>query len=421
MKTQTESPILTTPLYAWHKDHGARFTNFSGYEMPVWYDSARNEHLAVLTRAGLFDTSHMSAVCVSGPDALPCLQLAFTRNLEAGQDDMGVPGRCLYGAFLNEKGYVVDDAILAQLDVQEYFVVVNAGMGSQIASHIETTARGSSVNCMDLTGKVGKVDLQGPQSAKILAEILDRSETVFSDLQYFSCKGHWAQGASSVTLLDGTDVLLLRAGYTGELGFELFVKAEQLHLLWKYILDAGTPLGIEACGLASRDSLRTGACLPLSHQDIGDWPFLNTPWDVALPWNEDHDGFTKEFLGCDALLQTTHAPHTLPFVGQDLRKVVAGNDSMVLSDTGLEIGRVLTCATDVGIDWHEGQLFSVASPNSPSDFSPRGLSCGFVQVDADLEPGTPIRLRDARRTLEATIFEDIRPHRSARANLDETL
>lgn len=85
------------------------------------------------------------------------------------------------------------------------------------------------------------------------------------------------------------------------------------------------------------------------------------------------------------------------------------------------IGQVLTCVTDVGIGWHQGQVFSVASPQAPEDFKPKGLSCGFVRVTSSLQPGDVIRLKDKRRTLEVTIVQDIRPDRTARKPLAEML
>ena len=58
-----------TPLHRWHLAHNAKMADFGGYEMPLWYSSVKQEHLSVLTRAGLFDTSHMAVVLVGGPGA----------------------------------------------------------------------------------------------------------------------------------------------------------------------------------------------------------------------------------------------------------------------------------------------------------------------------------------------------------------
>ena len=72
-----------TPLYDWHRQHGANIVEFGEYLMPVWYGSSKDEHLAVITHAGLFDTSHMAVVRVFGTAAFDVLQWCFTRNLHA--------------------------------------------------------------------------------------------------------------------------------------------------------------------------------------------------------------------------------------------------------------------------------------------------------------------------------------------------
>jgi aminomethyltransferase len=100
-----------------------------------------------------------------------------------------------------------------------------------------------------------------------------------------------------------------------------------------------------------------------------------------------------------------------------LRKVAAADPAVVLDDSERDIGRVLTCATDMAIGRHEGRIFSIASPDKPAEFTPRGLSCGFVKVTKPLEPGQIVRLKDKRRTIDIEIVDDIRPDRTARKPL----
>jgi aminomethyltransferase len=91
-----------TILHEWHTAHPANMAPFGGYDMPLWYVSAKNEHLAVLTSAGLFDTSHMAVVAIKGPDSFEFLQNCFTNDLSscAGKQKKPLsPGRCVYGAF----------------------------------------------------------------------------------------------------------------------------------------------------------------------------------------------------------------------------------------------------------------------------------------------------------------------------------
>jgi aminomethyltransferase len=329
-----------TRLHGWHTAHGANMADFGGYEMPLWYSSAKNEHLAVLTQAGTFDTSHMATVLVSGAEALDLLQVCFTNDLTAciGKDKKPLfPGRCVYGAFLNEQGQVIDDAIIFQIAEADYMVVVNAGMGTAIAGHLAAHKGGADIQITDLTDNLGKMDVQGPAAAKVMQKILTSPDTVFDSMPYFSFKGHFdasGPGADAVRLTDGTPILLSRTGYTGEFGFELFTAPEHFVHLWEAVLAAGGEFNVIACGLAARDSLRAGAVLPLSHQDIGPWPFVRHPWPFALPYTGDQTGFTKSFVGDRALLSAKDADYTFPFAGYDLRKV-----SLPAAVLDAEIGR----------------------------------------------------------------------------------
>lgn len=414
-----------TPLHAWHLAHGAQMAEFGGYEMPLWYASAKNEHLSVLTRAGAFDTSHMASLLVSGGDAFALLQRCFTNDMAAciGPDRKPLfPGRCIYGAFLSERGEVVDDAILFHLGPERYMVVINAGMGPTVAAHLAAHAGETDVRIRDLTDRLGKMDVQGPLAARVMEKILQSPDSVFDRMPYFSFKGHFdpeAPEAGAVRLVDGTPILLSRTGYTGEFGFEIFIDPAFFIGLWERVIRAGEEFGLSACGLAARDSLRAGAVLPLSHQDIGPWPFLNTPWSFALPYDASGGGFTKPFIGDKALAAVANPEFTCPFAGFDPRKVTL--PAVVLDARGVEIGAVLTCATDMAIGRHEGRIYSLASPDKPEGLVIKGLCCGFIKVATRLAPGTTVELRDAKRSLPVVIETDVRPDRSARKALKSFL
>jgi aminomethyltransferase len=414
-------PMKKTPLFDWHKAHGANIVEFGDYLMPVWYASARAEHLAVVSQAGLFDTSHMATLRVFGKDAYDLLQWCFTRNLDAcvGKDLAPLTdGKCVYGLFLDEQGNAIDDSIVYKIKDGEFMVEVNASMGGPVARHLREQAKGRDVTVIDLTDKVGKVDIQGPASIKIMAKVLKNPEAVYDKLPYFSAKGHFDPAstlAGQAQMLDGTPILVSRSGYTGEVGFELFVERDQNVKLWDAIMAAGAEFGLTACGLAARDSLRAGAVLPLSHQDIGHWPCIHNPWPFALPFTPSGDGFTKAFLGSAALDKAADAPYTLTFVGHDLRKVEAHGAKVFLD--GKEIGTVLTCVTDMAIGRHEGRIYSIATPDKPAGLAIKGLSCGFIKVGPRLAPGTAVEIRDAKRAIQVQIETDVRPDRTARKAL----
>ncbi len=219
-------------------------------------------------------------------------------------------------------------------------------------------------------------------------------------------------------------MLLSRTGYTGEFGFEIFVSSYRLVSLWKMLLGAGRESGLEPCGLAARDSLRAGAVLPLSHQDIGDWPFAENPWPFALTERESNGKFGKEFLGSEALSLHTPTEYTLPFAGYDPRKMVVSEKSYVADENGVRVGTILTCATDMAIGRVGNTIVSIATSvegGRPEDFVSRGLSCGFVKVDRKFKVGDILLLTDGKRKIKVEIRNDVRPDRTARQPMKEML
>lgn len=417
MKTEKK-----TVLHGFHLEKGANMATFGGYDMPLWYPSGvKAEHLAVIQGAGVFDTSHMAVVMVRGEGAKELLQRCFTKDLERsvgrGKTPLSI-GRCVYGIFLYPDGTVIDDAIVYQLGAKEYMVVVNAGMGPVVADHLLKAVE-DDTQVEDLTDRVGKMDIQGIASARILKKIMRDPETLFDGMVYFSFKGGFGGFPAAVTetkLLDGTPVLVSRTGYTGEFGFELFVERDQLESLWNQLLAAGEEFGVIPCGLAARDSLRAGAVLPLSHQDIGSWPFLANPWQFALAWDDDQKGFTKDFIGADALLEATDFQYTYPFAGFDPRKI-SSEGSYVTDSGNNKIGTILTCTTDMAIGRQNGEIVSIAESRgdtSGKSFVPKGLSCGFVLLEKKCEAGEEIYLTDGKRKLKVEIRSDVRPGRTAR-------
>ena len=417
--------LLNTPLYDWHLGHGGQMTGFGDFLLPLWYKTgARSEHLAVLGRAGLFDTSHMSSLLLEGPGAFELLQSTFSRDLNrCGKKNMAplCPGAGLYGVFLKPDAHLLDDAIIYQLSTDSYLVCVNSGKGPVVAGHLRNSAPRQKIAITDLTAKLAKFDLQGPASARILSQIIKNPAPIFKQFPLFSCQGHFEPARAAgekIISKNGAPLLLLRSGYTGEFGFEIFLTADKALELWLEIVDAGENFGLIPCGLAARDSLRTGAGLPLAGHDIGGWPFVNNPWSFALPYKNKGKGFSKKFIGDQAVLKAANSKFTYPFAGFDPRKIETAEAS-VIDRQGKSIGNVLTCVTDMGTGRLNQKLVSVNSPGLPENFKTNGICCGFIRVENTLKTGNIVTLKDQRREVEVEIVESIRPHRTARLPLDK--
>jgi len=251
----THTTSRHTVLHDEHAALGASFTDFGGWDMPLKYGSELAEHHAVRTSAGLFDLSHMGEIRVSGPDAGRFLNTALVGNLA-----VIAVGRAKYSLLCTPEGGIIDDLISYRLAEDEYLVVPNAGNAGVVAETLEERAAGFDVTVVDESDQTSLIAVQGPAAEAILLGLVpaDQQEQVTS-LKYYAFTG---------ATVAGTPVLLARTGYTGEDGFELYVANADAAALWTALLEAGQRHGMIPCGLASRDSLRLEAGMPLYGQEL---------------------------------------------------------------------------------------------------------------------------------------------------------
>ena len=218
-----QKALKKTVLHSWHVAQNGNMAEFGGYLMPLWYATgAKGEHLSVINSAGMFDTSHMAVIIVAGAGSFEVLQHCFSKDLNrcVGKNSAGLtPGRSVYGLFLRENGTVLDDAIVSLLSSGQYMVVVNSGMGAVVADHLKRHAE-PGVMLSDLSDKIGKIDIQGPDAARIVEKLFDDADALLSDMVYFSFKGDiFSSDSPGLVTREGVNVLLSRTGYTGEFGF----------------------------------------------------------------------------------------------------------------------------------------------------------------------------------------------------------
>ena len=260
-----------TALYEEHKQLGASFTDFGGWQMPLKYSSELAEHHAVRNAAGLFDLSHMGEVWVTGPEAGAFLDYALVGKLSAIAD-----GKAKYSLICNADGGIVDDLITYRFGDEKYLVVPNAGNAPTVAAALAERARSGKVGGFDVivgdvSAEMSLVAVQGPEAEAILLKLTDEPQhALVTDLKYY---------AFNELTVAGHDVILARTGYTGEDGFELFVANNAAAPLWASVAEAGAEFGIVPCGLASRDSLRLEAGMPLYGNELS---LERSPFDAGL-------------------------------------------------------------------------------------------------------------------------------------------
>ena len=268
--------LKRTPLYEKHVALGGKMVAFAGYEMPIQYGGIVAEHRAVRTAAGLFDLSHMGEFYFTGPGtgaALDRLVSSDIAGLEVGQ--------ARYGLLTNEKGTIVDDVIVYRLAADRYMVVVNAANIAKDAAHVRAHLA-PGVRFDDGSNDTALIAIQGPKAEAILARLVPG-----------------VRGLPSFGVMDakvpGGDGVIARTGYTGEDGFEVFVRNDLAPRVWDALMEAGKSDGLLPIGLGARDTLRLESRFSLYGNEIDE---TTNPIEAGLGWTTKLD---KEFLGRDVI------------------------------------------------------------------------------------------------------------------------
>jgi aminomethyltransferase len=302
--TTTAAP-RRTPLDAVHRRLGARLIEFAGYEMPVRYTSELEEHRCVRQAVGLFDLSHMGEVSLRGAGAL-----ALARQALVSDPGTLEPGQAQYSMLCAPDGGVIDDVIVyraadatAGATGEGYLVVCNAANRDAVVAQLTDLAAGiGGVEVDDESDATALVAPQGPRAAELLSGLTDVDLGALRN--YRSVAGTVA----------GIDCLVARTGYTGEDGFELFCAADNAVALWEAVSVAGEAFGLRPCGLASRDTLRLEAGMPLYGNELGR---DTNPYEANLGRVVKLD--KGDFVGRDALAQVARSGPQRRLIGLVMR------------------------------------------------------------------------------------------------------
>ncbi len=250
---------------------------FGGWDMPVEYSGISDEHLAVRTRAGLFDVSHMGEIEIAGTDAL-----ALVQWLTSNDASRLAVGQIQYSALTTPAGTFVDDVLVYRMADDHYMLVVNAGNIEKDHEWIrsQAAARGGDSAVVNASARYALIALQGPEAQGILQSL--------TAIDLPGIKYYWfAHGEVA-----GVRATVSRTGYTGEDGFEIFTPPAQADRVWKALLEAGRAADLKPCGLGARDTLRLEAAMRLCGSDMDE---ETTVLEAGLGWII---GWKKaEFLG----------------------------------------------------------------------------------------------------------------------------
>ncbi len=255
--------LKKTPLNSIHHRLGARMIDFAGWEMPVQYQGALDEHHSVRKAVGVFDVSHMGRFELIGPDAL-----SFVQHLTCNDVSRLSDSQAQYSALLTPEGTFIDDVVVYRFHARKFLICVNAATTAKDRTWLEDHEIGD-FDFVDRSSELAQLAVQGPRAIEVLQKLtaVDLSAVKF----YWFTEGEIA----------GVKAILSRTGYTGEPGYELYVPAQAAEKVWAAVFDAGETAGISPAGLACRNSLRLEMRFPLYGNDIDE---TTTPYEAGLGW-----------------------------------------------------------------------------------------------------------------------------------------
>ena len=272
-----------SPFYDYHLRHAGQLIKGGGdYLFPDAYTSGENEHVNTRTNGGLQDISSMGEVDIKGPGAE-----RLVNRLVANEISDMEPGQVRYTSLCNEEGGLIDDLTVYKFNDEHFMIVTSSGPRKRVVQWIAEQAQGASAYSTDISAAVALAVVQGPRSREFLRTISDGVD--LNRLPFFRF---------APAVINDTDLLLSRSGYTGELGYELYIPAEEAGALWDYLLKQGKEFGLQPYGVLAMQSLRIEKALPLYGPDISESinPFqLGTDRWVRLD--------KRGFIGRSALLR----------------------------------------------------------------------------------------------------------------------
>ena len=311
-----------TPLYDAHVEAGGRIVPFAGFLMPVSFEGIVAEHARVRTAVGLFDVSHMGEISITGPAAA-----AFTDRVVTNSVARLAAGQICYTVACGERGTVLDDLLVYKFSDDRILLVVNAVNVEKIFKHLKGL-KAPGIEIRDLTPAIGQIAVQGPRSRELLmrTEICRPVRDRLADLKYYRFVSYEREGG---------EIILSRTGYTGELGYEIYLPTAQTMGAWKEFLSAGKDLGVGPIGLGARDTLRFEPCLCLYGHELDE---ETSPLEAGLSWlvkmNKD------DFIGKAALLKEKERGSSRMLAGFELLGRQIARQGFAVSQNGTAIGAV---------------------------------------------------------------------------------
>jgi len=355
-----ENPaIKKTELNQIHRQLGARMVDFAGWDMPVQYAGPLQEHMAVRTRAGIFDVSHMGELEIKGPNGLQTLQ-----KLTCNDINRLAISQCQYSALTTPKGTFVDDLLIYRLASDHFLLCVNASNQDKDYQWIRENAL-PNTEVIFRSDDFSQLAVQGPKALEILRPLtgINLAEMKY----YWFARGRFA----------GVDAIVSRTGYTGEDGFEIYCAPDKTEGVWTQIMESGRSFGLEPAGLAARNTLRLEAKLMLYGNDIDE---TTTVLEADLGWICKLQ--KGNFIGRDELIKQRDSGVSRLLVGFEMIDRGIARDHYPVELNGQKVG--------------------IVTSGSPAPFLKKNIGLTYLPISSK-NMGTEINVLIREKTVKAKV------------------
>lgn len=334
---------------------------FAGWEMPVEYAGITSEHMAVRTRAGVFDVSHMGEIEIAGKDALAAVQ-----RIACSDPAQLKVGQAQYSGLLTPEGTFLDDMIVYRMGPLHFLLVVNAGNTAKDYAWIgEQVKAAGDAAAIDSSSRYALIAIQGPASREVLQPL---TGVELAEIRpFWFAHGEVANARATVA----------RTGYTGEDGYEIFMSPNMADKVWQALLESGGSAGVVPAGLGARDTLRLEASMRLYGNDIDE---TTTVLEAGLGWMI---GWTNEaFIGRERLREQKDQGVSRRLVGFEMidRGIARHGHPVVLA----------------------GQPVGVVTSGTQTPYLGKAIGMAYVPADRS-RPGTEIEIDIRGRVAKARV------------------
>jgi aminomethyltransferase len=336
--------------------------NFAGWEMPLSYTGTVEEHRTVREAAGLFDVSHLGRAGLEGKGSEALLQSLLPNDVRTFKI-----GSARYSVLLNEDGMILDDIVVYRRGPERFLLCINASNTQKDVEWIRAHAGKYPVKALDMTPDICQLALQGPLAGEVIRRVSDIDRESIKPWQFVDGK------------VAGYDALIAKTGYTGDIGYEVYLGAGCVKTVWESLMEVGKQFGIKPCGLGARDTLRLEAGNLLYGNDIDE---TTTPLEAGL---EKMIMFDKgEFVGRSALLKQKESGVKKKLIGFELLQKAVPRQGYKILSNGEEVG--------------------VVTSGNLSPFLNKGIGMGYVDY-SHAGTGAKIGIEIRSKTVPAMVVE----------------